>query len=66
MVFEVAVIDDRTVLDLQSHLNCQKVVDLVIGNQPAVVAIDSLGSCAPEGQTARDGELRPAKCAAGI
>jgi len=64
--FDVAVIDDRRLLELQSHLNCRQVVDLVVGNRPAVVAIDSPRSCAPEGQTARDGELRLAKSICGI
>jgi predicted nuclease with RNAse H fold len=64
--FDVAVIDDRRVLELQSHLNCQQVVDLVIGNRPAVVAIDSPRSCAPGGHTARDGEHRLAKSICGI
>ena len=64
--FDVAVIDDRRLLELQSHLNCRQVVDLIVGNRPAVVAIDSPRSCAPEGQTARDGELRLAKSICGI
>jgi len=64
--FDVAVIDDRRVLALQSHLTCRQVVDVVIERQPTVVAIDSPRSCAPEGQTARDGELQLAKSICGI
>jgi predicted nuclease with RNAse H fold len=62
----VAVIDDRRVLALQSHLTCRQVADIVMANRPAVVAIDSPRCCAPEGQTARDGELQLAKSICGI
>jgi predicted nuclease with RNAse H fold len=64
--FDVAVIDDRRVLTLQGHLRCRQVVDIVIDNRPAVVAIDSPRSCAPEGQTARHGELQLARSICGI
>ena len=64
--FDVAVIDDRRVLALQSHRTCQQVVEIVIANRPAVVAIDSPRSCAPEGQTARDSERQLAKSICGI
>jgi predicted nuclease with RNAse H fold len=64
--FDVAVIDGRRVLALQSHMTCEQVVDLAIENQPAVVAIDSPRSCAPDTQTARDGELELAKSICGI
>lgn len=64
--FDVAVIDDRRVLALPGRLTCQQVVDLVLANPPKVVAIDSPRSCAPEGHTARDGELRLAKSICGI
>jgi predicted nuclease with RNAse H fold len=64
--FDVAVIDDRRVLALQGHLACQQVVDLVLENRPAVVAIDSPRSCAPSGQAARAGELHLARSICGI
>ena len=64
--FDVAVIDDRRVLALQGHLTCRQVVDIVMANRPAVVAIDSPRSCAPDGHTARDSELRLAKSICGI
>jgi predicted nuclease with RNAse H fold len=64
--FDVAVIDDRRVLALQGRLTCQQVVDLVMANPPGVAAIDSPRSCAPRGQTAREGELQPAKSICGI
>jgi predicted nuclease with RNAse H fold len=64
--FDVAVIDDRRVLALQSHYTCNQVVDLVCEHRPAVIAIDSPRCCAPEGQTARGGELQLAKSICGI
>ena len=64
--FDAAVIDDRRVLVLQSRMTCQQVVDLVTTNPPAVVAIDSPRSCAPEGKTAREGERQLARSICGI
>jgi hypothetical protein len=59
--FDVAVIDERRVMALQSHLTCTQVVDLAMKHRPAVIAIDSPCCCAPEGRTARDGELQLAR-----
>jgi len=64
--FDVAVIDDRQVLVLQSRLTCGQVVDLLLENGPAVTGIDSPCSCAPVGRTARDGELQLARSVCGI
>src|SRR5712671_1232812 len=64
--FDVAVIDDRRVLALQGHLTCRQVVDIVTEHRPAVVAIDSPCSYAPDGQTARDCELQLARAICGI
>jgi predicted nuclease with RNAse H fold len=64
--FDVAVIDDRRVLALRGRLTCQQVVELVMANRPMVTAIDGPRSCAPEGQTARDGELHLARSICGI
>ena len=64
--FDVAVIDDRQVLALQGHLTCMQVVDIVNEHRPAVVAIDSPRSYAPDGQTARDSELQLARAICGI
>jgi predicted nuclease with RNAse H fold len=64
--FDVAVVGDGRVLALQSGVRCQQVVDLVVAYQPAAVAIDSPRTCAPDGQTAREGELRVAKSVCGI
>jgi predicted nuclease with RNAse H fold len=64
--FDAAVIDERRVLALRGRLTGPQVVDLVTAYQPAVVAIDSPRSCAPEGHTARDGERQLAKAICGI
>ena len=64
--FDVAVVDDRRVLALLGHLVCQQVVDMVRETRPAVVAIDSPRSCAPDGQTARVAERQLARSVCGI
>jgi predicted nuclease with RNAse H fold len=64
--FDVAVIDDRRVLVLRGHVTCRQVADIVAETRPAIVAIDSPRSCAPDGQTARDGELQLARSICGI
>ena len=64
--FDVAVIDERRVVALRSRLTCTQVVDLAMENRPAVIAIDSPCCCAPEGRTARDGELKLARSICGI
>jgi predicted nuclease with RNAse H fold len=64
--FDVAVIDERRVLALQSHLTRTQVVDLAMKHRPAVIAIDSPCCCAPEGRAARDGELQLARSICGI
>ena len=64
--FDVAVIDDRRVLALQGRLTCQQVVELAMTHRPRVIAIDSPRSCAPPGQTARDGERQLRRSICGI
>jgi predicted nuclease with RNAse H fold len=64
--FDAAVIDNRQVLELRGGLTCQQVVDLVMAHSPAVVAIDSPGSCAPDGRTCRDDERQLATSICGI
>jgi len=64
--FDVAVVDGCRVLALRNRLGCQQVADLVMTCQPAVVAIDGPRSCAPEGHTAREGELQLARQVCGI
>jgi predicted nuclease with RNAse H fold len=64
--FDAAVIDDRRVLELRGGLSCQQVVDLVTAHSPAVVAIDSPRTCAPDGKTCRDDERQLARSVCGI
>jgi predicted nuclease with RNAse H fold len=64
--FDVAVIDGRRVLALQSRLTCRQVVDIVMEQRPEVVGIDGPRCCAPERQNARDSELQLAKLICGI
>ncbi len=64
--FDVAVIDDRQVLALTGRLTCQQVVELLMQNRPAFVAIDGPCCCAPDGQAARDSERQLAKSVCGI
>jgi len=64
--FDAAVINDRRVLELRGRLSCQQVVDLVTAHSPAVVAVDSPRSCAPDGQTCRDDERQLARSICGI
>jgi predicted nuclease with RNAse H fold len=64
--FDAAVIDDRGVLELRGGLTCQQVVELVTAHSPAVVAIDSPRTCAPDGQTCRDDERQLARSICGI
>jgi predicted nuclease with RNAse H fold len=64
--FDVAVIDDRRVRELQGHVTCQQAVDLVTGSRAAIIAIDSPRSCAPDGLTARDEERQLARSVCGI
>jgi predicted nuclease with RNAse H fold len=64
--FDVAAIDDLRIVLLKSRLTCNQVVELVSRCAPAVVAIDSPRSCAPDGKTARDDELQLARSICGI
>jgi predicted nuclease with RNAse H fold len=64
--FDVAVIDDRQVLALLRRLAREQVVDLLMENRSAVTGIDSPCCCAPDGQTARSGELQLARSICGI
>jgi predicted nuclease with RNAse H fold len=64
--FDVAVIDDCRVLAIQRRMTCGQVVDLLMENCPAVIAIDSPCCSAPYGCTARDGELQLNKSICGI
>ena len=64
--FDVALVSDRCVLGLWSRLTIPDVAELVAHERPAVVGIDSPGSCAPDGDTSRAGERRLARAVCGI
>jgi predicted nuclease with RNAse H fold len=54
--FDVALLDDREVAVLASRLDRNAVVELVSVHQPALIAVDSPRSCAPEGHSTRECE----------
>lgn len=64
--FDVAAIDDRRVLALNSHLALKQVVDFVQTSLPTLVAVDSPRCCAPLGLTMREGERQLARAICGI
>ncbi|MGH2865872.1 MAG: GNAT family N-acetyltransferase [Solirubrobacteraceae bacterium] len=64
--FDVAVIDEQRLLQLERGLGCDEVVELVERARPEVVAIDSPISCAPKGRSTRDGERELTKAVCGI
>jgi predicted nuclease with RNAse H fold len=64
--FDVAIVDERRLHDLQGRLDRDAVVALVEATRPAVVAIDSPRTCAPDGLNARDCELRLNRAVCGI
>ena len=64
--FDVALIDERRLVDLRGHLDGHAVVELAEANRPTVVAIDSPCSCAPDGRKARECELALNRAVCGI
>ena len=64
--FDVAVVDDRQVVDIQGSLDHEAVAGLVAIHRPVLVAIDSPRCCAPEGQTTRSGERQVNSSISGI
>jgi predicted nuclease with RNAse H fold len=54
--FDVALLDEREVAVLIGGLDRKAVVELVSMHQPALVAVDSPRSCAPEGHSTRECE----------
>jgi hypothetical protein len=57
--FDVALIDDREVLELRSRLGTSDVVALIAAAQPAVVGIESpcACACAPDAETEAFGAI---------
>jgi predicted nuclease with RNAse H fold len=64
--FDVAVIDERQVVDIQSRLDREAVARMVEIYRPVLVAIDAPRCCAPEGQSARAGERQVRSSICGI
>ncbi len=64
--FDVALVDHRSLIHLAGKLHHEEVVALVQRFQPAVVAIDSPRTSAPDGHTSREGERSLAKSVCGI
>ncbi len=64
--FDVAVIDERRLLELQRGLGRDAVVALVDQTSPELVGIDSPCGCATAGATARDGERELSRKICGI
>jgi predicted nuclease with RNAse H fold len=54
--FDVAVIDDRALVELRGHLAVEEVVALAGRHRPQVIAVDSPRSCAPPDATHRPDE----------
>ncbi len=64
--FDVAVVDDCRLADLQGALDCDAVISLVEAHCPTLVGIDSPRCYAPDGLSCRHGERRVAKEVCGI
>jgi predicted nuclease with RNAse H fold len=64
--FDIALVDDRRLLALEGRLACDKVVQFVERERPAVVAIDSPRCCAPDGEATRACERQLARAICGI
>ncbi len=64
--FDVALVDERSLVLLQGGLTVNRVVRLVAEHSPVLVAIDSPRSCAPPGHTSRAGERELGRRVCGI
>jgi predicted nuclease with RNAse H fold len=62
--FDVALIDERSLLELRGGLSMASVVELAVARSPVLVGVDSPRTCAPDGHTARadERELRRRVC----
>jgi predicted nuclease with RNAse H fold len=62
--FDVALVDERSLIDLRGRLTLDDVLALAAADPPMLAAIDSPGSCAPDGHTSRadERELRRVVC----
>jgi predicted nuclease with RNAse H fold len=64
--FDVALVDERRLLWLESGLRSRPLIELIESERPIAVAIDSPRSCAAPGKTARDSERHLASLICGI
>jgi predicted nuclease with RNAse H fold len=64
--FDIALVDERRLIRLLDGLSREEVIAVVAQDRPDVIAIDSPRSCAPPGQTSREGERLVAKAICGI
>lgn len=64
--FDVAVIDEVRLLELERRVDVDGVLALIDAHTPSVVAIDSPCSCAPHGSVARQDELALNRAVCGI
>jgi predicted nuclease with RNAse H fold len=64
--FHTALVDEQRLLDLSGGLTVDAVVARVESVHPAIVAIDSPRSCAPDGRRTRAGERQLARAVCGI
>jgi predicted nuclease with RNAse H fold len=64
--FDVAIVDERRLLDLRGGLDRSAVVAIVEDVRPAIIGIDGPRSCAPEGDSARACERQLARAICGI
>ena len=62
--FDVAVIDERSLLELRGGMSLASVVELAVAQAPVLVAVDGPRACAPDGHSARadERELRRRVC----
>ena len=64
--FDVALVDERSLVALRSRLTVADVAQLAGPRTPLVIAIDSPRSCAPDGHTARADERALHRAVCGI
>jgi hypothetical protein len=64
--FDVAVIDERSLVELRARLTVSDVVELADTHVPLLTAIDSPRSCAPPGHTSRADERALSRAVCGI
>ena len=64
--FDVALIDERALLELRGGLSVACVVEFAVAWSPVLVAVDGPRTCAPDGHTARNDERELARAVCGI